>query len=247
LALGLAVPASLALGPGVLALPVLAPLALAVLDVAEPTAAHQESRAWFNKRRPRRVAMSEHKISGGMSGPHREKDALHVALSSIGDAVITTDADGRATFLNSVAESLTGWTLEEAAGQPIESVFRIMHKESRQPVESPIVRAFRDGVLANRNLLIAKDGTERPIDDSAVPTHTDKGEVAGVVLVFRDITERRKPERASQKAVAYAADIIATLREPFVVLDRDLRVKTANRSFYDSFHVPVLSRGGGDW
>ncbi len=87
-----------------------------------------------------------------MSGPHREKDALHVALSSIGDAVITTDTEGRVTFLNSVAESLTGWTLEEAAGQPIESVCRIIHKESRQPVESPIVRAFRDVALANRIL-----------------------------------------------------------------------------------------------
>ncbi len=190
-----------------------------------------------------------------MSGPHREKDALPVALSSIGDAVITTDVQGRVTFLNSVAESLTGWTLEEAAGQPIESVFRILHKESRQPVESPLVRAFRDGVLANRNLLIARDGTERLIDDRAVPTHTDKGEVAGVVLVFRDITERRKTKRASQKALAYAADIIATLREPFVVLDRDLRVQTANRSFYDSFHVPkeetenrlVYDLGNGQW
>ncbi|SRR5579871_4125594 len=173
-----------------------------------------------------------------MSGPHREKDALRVALSSFGDAVITTDVQGCVTFLNSVAESLTGWTLEEAAGQPIESVFRILHKESRQPVESPLVRAFRNGVLANRNLLIARDCTERLIDDRAVPTHTDKGEVAGVVLVFRDITERRRTKRASQKALAYAADIIATLREPFVVLDRDLRVQTANRSFYDSFHVP---------
>src|SRR5581483_10195127 len=80
-------------------------------------------------------------------------------------------------------------------------------------------------------------------------------EVAGVVLVFRDITERWKAEQASQKALAYAADIIATLREPFVVLDSDLRVKTANRSFYDSFHVPkeetenrlVYDLGNGQW
>ncbi|HLJ96960.1 MAG TPA: PAS domain S-box protein, partial [Gemmataceae bacterium] len=190
-----------------------------------------------------------------MSGPHREKDALHVALSSIGAAVITTDAEGRVTFLNSVAESLTGWTLEEAADQPIESVFRIIHKESHQPVESPTVRAFWDGVLVNRSLLIAEDGMDRSIDHIAVPTHADNGEVAGVVLVFRDITERRKTERASQKALAYAADIIATLREPFVVLDRDLRVKTANRSFYDAFHVPkeetenrlVYDLGNGQW
>ncbi len=190
---------------------------------------------------------------------HRENETLHVALGSIGDAVITTDAEGRVTFLNSVAESLTGWTLNEAVNQPMESVFRSINKETRLPVEIPLVRAFRDGALARHfgcpNLLIAKDGTERPIDESAVPTHNDKGEVAGVVLVFRDITERRKTERASQKALAYAADIIATLREPFVVLDSDLRVKTANRSFYDLFHVPkeetenrlLYDLGNGQW
>ena len=118
-----------------------------------------------------------------------------VTLASIGDGVITTDTQGRVTFLNPVAESLTGWHLQEAAGQPLGSVFRIINEESRQPVESPTVRALRDGVvvgLANHRLLIAKDGTERPIDDSAAPIRNAKGEVAGVVLVFRDISERRR-------------------------------------------------------
>src|SRR3984885_5309116 len=114
------------------------------------------------------------------------KEALHfqpewcrVTLASIGDAVIATDAAGRVTFLNSVAESLTGWTLAETAGKPLDSVFRIINEESRQPVESPTVRALRDGVvvgLANHSLLIAKDGAERPIDDSAAPIRNDKGE-----------------------------------------------------------------------
>ena len=122
------------------------------------------------------------------------KEALHfqpewcrVTLASIGDAVITADINGGVTFLNPVAQSLTGWTLAEAAGQPLDSVFRIINEESRQPVESPTVRALREGVivgLANHSLLIAKDGTERPIDDSAAPIRNDKGEVAGVVLVF---------------------------------------------------------------
>ena len=143
-------------------------------------------------------------------------------------------------------------------GQPLDSVFRIINEETRQPVESPTVQAFREGrtvKLASHSLLIAKDGTERPIDDSAALIRNDKGEVAGVVLVFRDITERRKTERALAKALAYADDIIATLREPFVVLDGDLRVKTANRSFYDSFHVSkeetenrlVYDLGNGQW
>lgn len=171
---------------------------------------------------------------------HFQPEWCRVTLASIGEAVITTDAEGRVTFLNPVAESLTGWTQQEAEGQPLDSVFRIINNESRQPVESPADRALREGVLvglANHSLLIAKDGTERPIDDSAAPIRNDHGEVAGVVLVFRDVTERTNAERALQKALAYADDIIATIRQPFVVLDPGLRVRTANRSFYESFHV----------
>ena len=135
---------------------------------------------------------------------------------------------------------------------------RIVNEESRQPVEFPTVEALREDrtvKLASHSLLIAKDGTERSISDSAAPITNDKGEVAGVVLVFRDITDRRKAERAADKSLAYADDIIATLREPFVVLDSDLRVKTANRSFYDKFQVTkeetenrlVYDFGNGQW
>jgi PAS domain S-box-containing protein len=188
---------------------------------------------------------------------HEQRDWLLVTLSSIGDAVITTDVAGRVTFLNPVAESLTGWT-QEAVGQSLASVIRIINEESGQPVEIPTVEALREDrtvKLASHSLLIARDGTQRAISDSAAPITNDKGEVAGVVLVFRDITERRKTERALDKALAYADDIIATLREPFVVLDIDLRVKTANRAFYDSFHVVkaetenrlVYDLGNGQW
>ncbi len=187
-----------------------------------------------------------------MTNPHQTEpahpdDAFHsqpqwwrATLGSVGDAVICTNTEGRVTFLNPVAESLTGWLLQEAVGQSLDSVFRIINEHSRQPVESPTVRALREGVvvgLANHTLLISKDGTEWPIDDSAAPIRNDKGEVAGVVLVFRNISERRKAEQDLQKALAYADDIIATLREPFVVLDAALRVKSANRTFYEAFHV----------
>ena len=188
---------------------------------------------------------------------HQQRDWLLVTLSCIGDAVITTDSEERITFLNPVAESLTGWT-QEAVGQPLAGVFRIINEESRQPVEIPTIRASREGrtiKLASHSLLIAKDETERPISDSAAPITNDRGEVAGVVLVFRDITERRKSERALAKALSYADDIIETLREPFMVLDGDLRVKTANRSFYDWFQVSkeqtenrlVYDLGNGQW
>ncbi len=167
-------------------------------------------------------------------------DWLLVTLSSIGDAVITTDTEGRVRFLNPVAESLTGWTPQEAIGQPLDGVFRLVNEDSRQPVESPTVQALREArtvKLASNSVLVARDGRERSISDSAAPIRNDKGEVGGVILVFRDISDRRETERSLAKALTYADDIIDTLREPFVVLDADLRVRTANRSFYDSFRV----------
>jgi PAS domain S-box-containing protein len=166
----------------------------------------------------------------------------HSTLASIGDGVITTDTDGQVTFLNPVAASLTGWAPQDAAGQPLDSVFRIINEVSRLPVESPTVRALRDGVvvgLANHKLLVAKDGTERPIDDRAAPIRNDKGAVAGVVLVFRDVAAHRRDERQVQDALTYADNIIATLRHPFLVLDQSLRVKSVNASFCRTFHVSM--------
>ena len=172
---------------------------------------------------------------------HEQQDWLRVTLSSIGDAVITTDASRNVTFLNPVAQSLTGWSLDEASGAPLDAVFKIVNEETRQTVENPAIRALRDGLvvgLANHTLLVAKDGTERLIEDSAAPIRNRQGKTDGVVLVFRDITERRRAERTVQDALTYAQNIIATLRHPFlVVLDKDLRVVTANRSFYRTFHV----------
>ncbi|MCI0642165.1 MAG: PAS domain S-box protein [Gemmataceae bacterium] len=171
---------------------------------------------------------------------YEQKEWLRVTLSSIGDAVITTDAQSRVTFLNPAAQTLTGWTQQEADGKPLGEVFRIVNEESRQPVENPAVRALREGLvvgLANHTLLTSKDGTERPIDDSAAPIRNRNGEIAGVVLIFRDISERRRSERAVQNALDFAESIIDTLREPFLVLDRDLRVLGANRSFHLVFQV----------
>jgi len=134
---------------------------------------------------------------------HEQREWLRVTLSSIGDAVITTDTKGSITYLNPVAVSLTGWTQEEAAGIPLELVFKIINEETRQTVENPATRALREGLvvgLANHTLLIAKDGTERAIDDSAAPIRNANGEVAGVVLVFRDVTDRREVERALRES-----------------------------------------------
>ena len=128
-----------------------------------------------------------------------ERELLRTTLISIGDAVITTDAAGRVTDMNPVAETLTGWATAEATGRPLDAVFVIVHEETRRPVENPATRALLERVvvgLANHTVLIAKDGTERPIDDSAAPIRTTEGEIVGCVLVFRDVTERHRQEAA---------------------------------------------------
>lgn len=128
---------------------------------------------------------------------HEQRECLRVMLSSIGDAVIATDRGGRVTFLNPVAETLTGWRQAEAQGRPLEEVFVIVNESTRQTVENPATRALREGVvvgLANHTTLITRQGAEYNIDDSAAPIRDAQGAVLGVVLIFRDITERRQIE-----------------------------------------------------
>ncbi|MFN0010046.1 MAG: PAS domain S-box protein [Phycisphaerales bacterium] len=186
---------------------------------------------------------------------------LRVTLSCIGDGVITTDRSGRVTFLNPVAQALTGWTQEEATaggGVPIERVFNIVNEETRAKVDNPALRGLREGItvgLANHTILISKDGTERPIDDSAAPIRSAGGETAGAVLVFRDVTEKKRQEKLVTDAFDYASNILATQREPFLVLDKALRVVSANRAFYRVFRVEkdategrfVYDLGDGQW
>ncbi|HJX28828.1 MAG TPA: PAS domain S-box protein [Thermoanaerobaculia bacterium] len=134
-----------------------------------------------------------------------ERERLRITLASIGDAVISTDAEGRVVFLNSVAETLTGWTQAVAEGQPLTEVFQIVNEYTREPAENPAFQALREGVvvgLANHTILIARDGTERPIDDSAAPILDDAGLAKGAVLVFRDVTERRGFEEAQARLAA---------------------------------------------
>src|SRR5262249_27701285 len=118
----------------------------------------------------------------------RESERRHaVTLSSIGDAVITTDSQMRIAFMNPVAEALTGWPLAEASGRPLPEVFRIIDEQTRQPIEDPTVKALRDGVvvgLANHSMLIPRGGGQLPIDDCGAPIRDDHGRITGVVLVF---------------------------------------------------------------
>jgi two-component system, sensor histidine kinase and response regulator len=127
----------------------------------------------------------------------RERD-LQVTLDSIGDAVIATDAEGRVSKMNPVAERLTGWTIEEARGRSLREVFRIESEDDGTPAESPVERVLREGVvvgLANHTALVTRDERRVPIADSGAPIRAEGGEIEGVVLVFRDVTDDRKYEQ----------------------------------------------------
>jgi two-component system, sensor histidine kinase and response regulator len=156
----------------------------------------------------RRVAASERRYA--------------VTLSSIGDAVIVTDKQARVTFLNPVAEKLTGWSPVDARGKPLAEVFRIVNEQSRQPVEDPAVKVLRLGTvvgLANHTVLLARDGREVPIDDSGAPIIGESGGIAGVVLVFRDISERRESDKRFRTFVDHATDAFFLQDENYVILD----------------------------
>jgi hypothetical protein len=132
-------------------------------------------------------------------------ERLSTTLTSIGDGVIATDTDGRITLMNPVAEALTAWTMADAVGRPLHEIFIIVNEESRRPVESPVDKVLRDGGicgLANHTILVAKDGREIPMDDSAAPIRTADGRTVGAVLVFRDITERRRHDQTVNRLAA---------------------------------------------
>jgi len=143
-------------------------------------------------------------------------------LQSIGDAVIVTDEKGCVTNMNHIAEKLTGWRHNEAQGQLLSTVFHIVDEKLRVPVESPVDKVRRLGTivgLANHTLLIRKDGTETAIDDSGAPIRDDDGKLTGIVLVFRDITERKLAEEATLQARARAFEALQQAPVFFALLE----------------------------
>ena len=147
---------------------------------------------------------------------HEQKEWLQTTLSSIGDAVIATDAAGAITFMNSVGENLTGCTLEDAKSKPLAEVFRIVNEQSRELVENPVekVRRMNRVVgLANHTVLISKTGEEFAIDDSGAPIRDAQGMITGIVLVFRDVTQQRHLEAAlrSNERLAVAGRLSASI------------------------------------
>jgi PAS domain S-box-containing protein len=180
------------------------------------------------------------------------RDWLTVTLSSIGDAVIATDLAGRVTFMNPVAEALTGWSATEAQGRPLADVFAILNEQTREPVSDPVGKVLHSGTvvgLANHTILVRRDGSEIPIEDSAAPIKASGGglsvsgqleregsavgaqaiaECLGVVLVFRDATERRRAQLAREAHEKQVTSILQSISDAFFAVDQSWRFTYVN-------------------
>ncbi|PAW77629.1 MAG: hypothetical protein B9S32_10120 [Verrucomicrobia bacterium Tous-C9LFEB] len=142
-----------------------------------------------------------------------QKEWFRITLSSIGDAVIVTDHLGQITFMNPEAQRMTGWQNEEALSKPLKSIFRIINENTRVIVDDPVERVLRENKvvgLANHTVLIAKNGVEWPIEDSAAPIHDHYQRITGVVLVFHDASALRQAHRTLQE---YSKDLAAQVEE----------------------------------
>jgi len=145
------------------------------------------------------IGLYKHKMEMELK---RSKEWLVTVLKSIGDAVIATDNNGRVTFMNPVAENFTGWRQEDATGEELTEIFNIVNEQTHAVVKNPVDKVLKTGLivgLANHTMLISKNGSIIPVDDSAAPVKDEKGNVSGVVLVFRDVTERRRIEQQRLK------------------------------------------------
>ncbi len=151
----------------------------------------------------------------------QSEERYRTTLMRVGDAVIATDAEGRVELTNQVAEALTGWKEEEVRGKLLEEVFHIVNEETRSPVENPVRRVMQRGLvvgLGNHTVLIARDGTERPIADSGAPILDENGAITGVVLVFRDQTQERMAQQALEDSEQRFRALFERAGEPIMII-----------------------------
>jgi len=153
------------------------------------------------------VALYKHNIETRLRQSERW---LATTLKSIGDAVIATNAKGCVLFMNPVAEALTGWKHKDALGKGLTEVFNIVSEETHEVAENPVERVIREGIVVDlaNHVLIARDGTEIPIDDSAAPIRDDKGNITGIVLIFYDVSERKRAERELAKYRQHLEELV---------------------------------------
>jgi PAS domain S-box-containing protein len=199
-----------------------------------------ESIAIARQRAERELLAAKEALERKSEELEQQREWFEVTLNSIGDAVITTNVDGRVTSLNPVAEAMTGWSIAEARDQPLERVFRIVNEDTRRLAENPVAKALQLGKtigLGNHTALISKDGTEVAIEDSAAPIRDRNGNVCGAVMVFHDVTKRRRAEQALRDIDRRKDEFLATLahelRNPLAPIRqaaRILRTETATEA-----------------
>ena len=181
-----------------------------------------------------------------MEQQRRERERwLATTLKSIGDAVITTDSQGLVTFMNPVAEALTCWKQEEVLGSNLSQVFQTINEITREVVESPVALALREGAtvgLENHTLLITKDGTEIPIDDSAAPIRNEDGSIIGAVLVFHDVTEQQQIKAILQKTNEELAEKVAESITQLKTVNEQLRAEIDRRQQLESEMLLALEK-----
>lgn len=180
----------------------------------------------------------------------QEREWFRVTLSSIGDAVITTDVVAQVTFLNPVAEKMTGWSDEEARGQPLTRVFNIINELTRTPAVNPVSRVLAEGAvigLANHTSLIARDGHETAIEDSAAPIRDAAGKVVGTVMVFHDVDARRKAERALQRSEKLLADFFSNAPVGLNWIGADGKILRVNRAELEMLDCMESNYVGRPW
>jgi PAS domain S-box-containing protein len=204
------------------------------------------------------VTASKTELEKAQAALRASEQRWATTLSSIGDAVIAVDISGNIVFMNWMAEELTGWTFAEASGESVKKIFDIVNEQSRLRIEDPVAKVLEKGImaeLANHTVLIRKDGTDLPIEDSGAPIVDKDGKTTGVVLIFRDITERKKTDDAMKRMNEELEErvqmrtrqvsierqrlynILETLPAYVILLDKDYRSPFANKVFRERFGV----------
>lgn len=179
-----------------------------------------------------------------------QRERFRVTLASIGDGVITTDINANITYLNAVAEQVSGWSLEQATGKHLDQIFRIINETTRLPVPNPAYRALQEGVvigLANHTILIRRDESEVAIDDSAAPIRDEQGNVAGCVLIFRDISDRRLVEMENLRqvdAARFLVSIIESSEDAIIGVSLDGMIQTWNNAAERLYHYSTSEAVG---
>ena len=190
------------------------------------------------------MALYKHKSERHM---REQSEWLRVTLTSIGDAVITCDTDGRVTFLNPVAEALTGWKSDDARELPIQRVFLLVNEDTHQPIEDPVALVLQEGrprKLSNHTALVTRDGREVPVEDSAAPILDAEGRVIGAVLVFHDVTEKRRAQETLQRLLATVQKekerlscLLNSINDEILFADTNRKITLANPSAVREFSL----------